>query len=63
MDVSVHITIWVRKYSWKEFVYDVCNVLIGAYAIARTLLRWYYNFPFAGYTCAFVVMWGGVPYP
>lgn len=31
MDSAVRITIRVRKYFWKEVVYDVCSVLYAAY--------------------------------
>lgn len=41
MDASAHITIWVRKYSWKEFVYDVYYVLFAACMITNALSKRY----------------------
>lgn len=41
MDGTVHITIRVRKYLWKEFAYDVCYALYAIYMIANALFKRY----------------------
>lgn len=45
MDGTVHITVRVRKYLWKDFVYDVCYVLYGMYTIIDMLSRRYFKRP------------------
>lgn len=41
MDGAVHITIRVRKYTWSEFVHDVCYVLYAAIMISNALSKRY----------------------
>lgn len=48
MDGTVRITIRVRKYLWKEFVYDVCYVLYAIYAILNALSKRYFKSPISG---------------
>ncbi|MEK7544098.1 MAG: hypothetical protein AAB557_04470 [Patescibacteria group bacterium] len=43
MDSAVRITIRVRKYFWKEFVYDVCSALYGAYLTADKVSKRIFN--------------------
>lgn len=43
MDGTVRITIRVRKYLWKEFVYDVCSALYAAYLNADKLSKRIFN--------------------
>ncbi len=48
MDGAVRITIRVRKYLWKVFVYDVCYVLYAAYMISNALSKRYVKLPITG---------------
>ena len=41
MDGTVNITIRVRKYTWGEFVHDVCYVLYAAIMISNALSKRY----------------------
>ncbi|MBI3956119.1 hypothetical protein HY339_02590 [Candidatus Gottesmanbacteria bacterium] len=41
MDRTLRITIRVRKYLWKDFVYDVCYVLYATIMIANALSKRY----------------------
>lgn len=45
MDGTVRITIRVRKYLWKDFVYDACYVLYAMYTIIDMLSRRYFKRP------------------
>lgn len=44
-DGTVRITIRVRKYLWKDLVYDACYVLYGVYTIIDMLSRRYFKRP------------------
>lgn len=48
MDGTIHISIRVRKYSWKEFVYDVCYALYAMYMILDALSKRYLKSPVSG---------------
>ena len=48
MDDTVRITIRVRKYLWKDFVYDVCYVLYAAIMIANALSKRYLKLSLPG---------------
>ena len=41
MGGSVQVTITVRKYTWNEFVHDVCYVLYAAIMISNALSKRY----------------------
>jgi len=41
MDGTVRVTIRVQKYTWHEFVHDVCFVLYATIMISNTLLKRY----------------------
>ncbi len=43
MDGTIHISIRVRKYFWKEFVYDACSVLYVAYLNADKVSKRIFN--------------------
>lgn len=48
MDGTVRITIRVKKYFWKEFVYDVCYALYAIYMISNALSKRYFKSPISG---------------
>lgn len=41
MDGTVQVTIRVRKYTWGEFVHDMCYVLYAAIMISNALSKRY----------------------
>ncbi len=41
MDGTLRVTIRVKKYTWKEFVYDVCFSLYAGYMISDALSKRY----------------------
>lgn len=40
---SVRVSIKVRKYLWKEFVYDVCYFLYASYMISNALSKRFFK--------------------
>jgi hypothetical protein len=60
MDGTVNITIRVRKYTWDEFVHDVCYVLYAAIMISNALSKRFLHISLRQLAVGFykTIVWG-----